>query len=352
MTTIRRWGAAWPAAKTVVGLDIGAMSIRAVEAQRGRNGVGVTAFGQVELAPGVVRGGVIQEDQAVSAALRQLWSSVRFRGKDVVLGVTNRQVVVREMSVSNMPERERRKALATQVRDVLPLPVEQSVLDFYPLEPPGPGATIRGLLIAAPKEPVLTAVRAAERAGLRVAGVDLASFALLRAACRLDAVVEAIADIGTHATSVVVHCSGEPLIVRTIPRGGQEITEMVARRLGVEAGEAETIKCQLGLRDNTTAETIEVIKDAVRPLINEIRSSFAYLTSGGQRTQVARLSLTGGGALLTGLANALNDQLGVETVIADPLSRLRGAGGQQNEALERGRSSAAVAIGLSLGALR
>ena len=64
-------------------------------------------------------------------------------------------------------------------------------------------------------------------------GVDLASFALLRAASRLDAQVEAIVDIGAEVTSVVVHADGEPLIVRTVPRGGTEITESLATRLGV-----------------------------------------------------------------------------------------------------------------------
>ena len=340
------------AAKTLIGLDIGAMSIRAVEAKLGKAGPVVTTFGQIPLATGAVHSGVIQDEMVVVAALKQLWSSTRFHGKDIVLGVTNRQIVVREMSVSNLPGRELRRALPFQVRDVLPLPVERSLLDFYPLEAPGTGATLRGLLIAAPKDPVLTAVRTIERAGLHVVGVDLSSFALLRAASLLDAKVEAIADIGAHATTVVVHVGGAPLIVRTLPRGGQEITAMMAKRLGVEISEAESIKCRVGLLAEAGTETAAVIKEAVRPLINEVRSSFAYLTSGDQQTRVARLALTGGGALLAGLSTALSEQLGVEVVIADPLARLRGEGGHQDDELDRHRSAAAVAIGLTLGVAR
>ena len=84
---------------------------------------------------------------------------------------------------------------------------------------------MRGLLVAAPKEPVIAAVHAIERAGLHVARVDVASLALLRAVSRLDGQVEAIVDIGAQATTVVVHVDGEPLIVRTVPRGGADITE-------------------------------------------------------------------------------------------------------------------------------
>ena len=57
---------------------------------------------------------------------------------------------------------------------------------FHPLEEPGDSPTVRGLLIAMPKDAVLAAVQAVEKAGLHVEGVDLASFAVLRAASRLD----------------------------------------------------------------------------------------------------------------------------------------------------------------------
>ena len=56
----------------------------------------------------------------------------------------------------------------------------------------------------------MAAVSAAEKAGLHVERVDLASFALLRAASRLDEHVEAIVDIGARSTTVVVHTDDRP----------------------------------------------------------------------------------------------------------------------------------------------
>jgi type IV pilus assembly protein PilM len=337
-------------AANLVGVDIGSMSIRAVELGRAKSGPFVRHFGQAPLPTGAVRGGVINDDKAVTLALKRLWAAIGFRGRQVVLGVTNPQVVVREMSVSNLPARELRKSLPFQVGDQLPLPAERSVLDFYPLENPGRSKTVRGLLIAAPKEAVLEAVRATERARLHVARVDLASFALLRAASRLDANVEAIVDIGARATTVVVHADGEPLIVRTIPRGGAEITEMVAARLDLGFEDAEALKCQVGLLTGERREAAEVVRDAVAPLISEIRSSFAYLSSGERQARVSRLALCGGGALLPGLIDALRRQLGLEVVVADALSRLRSPGRRKLDSLIQFRASGAVSIGLTLGA--
>jgi type IV pilus assembly protein PilM len=179
-----------------IGLDIGSSSIRAVEVRRSKDDYSLINFGQVPLPPGTVVGGVVQDPLAVTAALKQLWAASHFGTRHVSLGVTNPQLVVREMSVAHLPAKELHQALPFQVKDALPLAVEKALLDFYPLEDPGDNPTVRGLLIAMPREAVLAVVDAAQKAGLHVDAVDLASFALLRAASRLDAKVGAIVDIG------------------------------------------------------------------------------------------------------------------------------------------------------------
>jgi type IV pilus assembly protein PilM len=333
-----------------IGLDIGSSSIRAVEVRRTKDEFSLSNFGQVPLPPGTVTGGVIQDPGAVTAALKQLWAACRFGTKHISLGVTSPQLVVREMSVANLPAKEMRQALPFQVKDALPLAVERSLLDFYPLEEPGNNPTVRGLLIAMPKDAVLAAVDASEKAGLHVDAVDLASFALLRAASRLDAQVEAIVDVGAEVTSVVVHADGEPLIVRTVPRGGSEITESMATRLGVPVHEAETIKCRFGLHGDDNPATSDAALDAIRPLVSELRSSFTYLASGERQKQVTRISLCGGSALMPGLAEHLQSQLNLRVMYADSASRLRDTRKGRERGFDSFVPSAAVSIGLTLGA--
>lgn len=333
-----------------IGLDIGSSSIRAVEVRRSKDGYALSNFGQIALPAGTVTGGVVQDPVQVTSLLKQLWTGCKFGTKHVSIGVTHPQLVVREMSVANLPAKELHQALPFQVKDALPLAVEKAVLDFYPLEEPGSNPTVRGLLIAMPKEAVLTAVEAAQKAGLHVESVDLASFALLRAASRLDAQVEAIVDIGSEVTSVIVHADGEPLIVRTVPRGGAEITASIAGRLGVPPQEAEGIKCHYGLHGDGTAETVEAASEAVRPLASELRSSFTYLASGERQKQVTRLALCGGSALMPGLAEHLQQQLGITVMYADSASRLRDTRKGRDRGFDSFVPSAAVSIGLTLGA--
>jgi type IV pilus assembly protein PilM len=124
-----------------------------------------------------------------------------------------------------------------------------------------------------------------------------------------------------------VHADGVPLIVRTIPRGGTEITELIAKRLEIDVDAAEALKCRVGLStaDGESTTVVEAIRDGVRPLLNEVRSSFVYLTTGGGQRRVARLVLSGG----------------------DPVARLRDERPDPSDGFP---PSAAVSVGLALGA--
>jgi type IV pilus assembly protein PilM len=338
-------------ATTLVGLDIGSTSIRAVEATLAKDRPVINNFGQAVLPPGAVVGGVVKDEKAVTATLRQLWTSRDFSTKSVVLGVTHQQVIVREFDLANLPEKERRQALPYLVRDILPLPVEQALLDFYPLEKPGKSDTIHGLVIAAPKEAVIDTVRAVENAGLHVAQVDLACFAALRASAHLANDTEALLDIGANGTNIIIHTDGVPKIVRTVPRGGDEVTKMIASRLNIPVTEAEAVKCRSGLKATDDSESAEVVDEAIRPLVSEIRSSFNYFAAGNPDARVKRLALVGGAALLPGLPEKLTAELGVPAFLSDPLQRVNDhRKGGRHDALGRLRSSAAVSVGLTLGA--
>jgi len=147
-----------------------------------------------------------------------------------------------------------------------------------------------------------------------------------------------------------VHVDGEPLIVRTVPRGGTEITENIATRLGIKPAEADVLKCRYGLHGDDRPETATAVADAIRPLVNELRSSFTYLASGERQKQVTRISLCGGSALMPGLAEHLQNQLHVSVMFADGAGRLRDTRRARERGFDSFVPSAAVSIGLTLGA--
>ncbi|MDQ2749892.1 MAG: type IV pilus assembly protein PilM [Pseudonocardiales bacterium] len=338
-----------------IGLDLGATSARAAilapGTLDGHPSVTVHGLASVPLPPGCVVNGVVIDQIALTKALKNLWQENKFACKNVILGIASPQVLVRDMQIPDLSPQQRALALPFQAREIVALPMDQVVLDFAQLGEADPDTNlVSGLLIATPRQPVLAAVEAVERAGLKVARVDLASFAALRSIADEHLSVEAVVDMGAHLTTIVIHNRGVPKLVRTLARGGQELSGRLVDRLSLSAQDAETVKFEVGLlggKDSASA----LLSEAIRPLLAEIRSSINYFISGNGGTLIERISLTGGASGLHGLADLLSSQVGVPTNVVTPMRHIcnRWASTQvRTEDSERWAS--AVSVGLAMGA--
>lgn len=207
-------------ADTVVGLMIVEEGVRAAEVRRpGSRNPTLVRYGQTPLPPGAAGDSEVIDPDAVALALRQLWVDAKFSTKRVVLGLGNRRILVRDHKVPLLPLDQIRQALPFQVQEMLPVPVDEAVLDFYPLAQEDDQA--RGLLVVAVSDMVAQLIDTVHKAKLTVDAVDLAPFGLVRAAGRHvdpDKTV-LVAHVGAHTSYLVVMRGGAPLLVRIVPGG-------------------------------------------------------------------------------------------------------------------------------------
>lgn len=351
------------ARSSAIGLDIGTSSVRAAEVSFGRGTYTLQHYGQVPLPAGAVSDGEVVDPQAVAAAIKTLWSQAKFPSRKVVLGVANQRVVVRPVDLPWLPEEELRSSLKHLVSDLVPMPVEEAILDFVPIEEvtEDDGARfVRGLLVAAAEEMVLAGIDAVSKAGLTVTTVDLSPFAILRAIAHNEDVVdrqapEAIVDVGARVTNIVVHEGGVPRFVRILLMGGQDVTDALVQRSDIDAAQAEQVKRVFGLSaedasDPTSAAQGKCMAEAASSLVDEIRGSLDYYrsTSGGR--QLERVVVTGGGTLLEGLIERLVPAVRAPVVRGSALDGLTiGKTGLTPEQLDFSAPLATLPIGLALG---
>jgi type IV pilus assembly protein PilM len=352
------------AGRAPVGLDIGTSCVRGVEASIARGSVRIDRFGQVALPVGAVRDGEVADVDLVAAALRRLWSEVGFKSRKVALGVSNQRVVVRQVDLPWMELAELRKSLGYQVADFLPMPVEQAILDFYPVEEylnEAGARTLRVLIVAGAREMITNAVEAVRRAGLKPASVDLTPFALIRAVVGQEQLgmasdAEAIVDVGARVTNIAVHQGGVPKFVRILLIGGADITDSIAERLGVPVDEAERLKYSFGVPLNAVERDAHpasrAIENATASFVDEIRGSLDYYLASPGAVPIRRVVLTGGGSRLRNLAQrlAFATRLPVDTV--NPFATIRlGRTGLSQEQLAYIQPLVPVPMGLAVGGL-
>ena len=308
-------------ARTRIGLDIGSTAVRAAELTEGDKPAVIRAA-QVPLPPGAVENGEVRDVEVVAEALRELWTRGGFKSRKVYMGVGNQRVVVREIALPTMPEKELRQSLGFQVQEFIPMPVDEAVLDFHVIEETEIEGRqmLRLLLVAAQKAMVDTLVAAATSAKLEPLGLDLVPFALVRAVGVVGAGMEleerggeAIVDVGAHVTNIVVHAAGETRFVRILPSGGRDVTNAIARALSIDDDVAERLKRGELVEESeiTPDQAHEVSLQRATQFVDEIRSSLEFYTAQTQGARIERLLVSGGGSKLEGLLEILRQRIPV-----------------------------------------
>ena len=342
----------------VVGVDIGSASIRAVELKHtDKARPTVVRFHEVPLPEDAVRRGEVLEKETVANALKLLWSSGGFGTKDVVLGMGGPRVVSRDLTLPKVPMAQVKEILPFHVQEMLPVPVTDALLDFYPIsESDGEHSPmVTGLLIAAIKEAVQANITAVTMAGLRPVHVDLIPFALVRAIDQVRATpgISALVSIGANTTNVVITHDGVPHFVRIISTGSADITQAVAKRMQVDPSVAEALKRQFGSFPAPLSDDQRAIADTVHAsageLLTSVRNTIDYYVNTRPNLHVDRIVISGGGSKLRGMVEALGRLTGLPVLEAGPFGGIelpRGLGGRSSRDLQ---DSMTTAFGLAWG---
>ena len=250
-----------------------------------------------------------------------------------------------------MTRDELASALQFQAAELIPIPLEDAVLDFAILGPASPGDSgeprMHVLLAAVQEATVLRLVAAVEAGGLQVVGGrsraarahpsarshrprSRADRRGCRRCARRAAGGVALADHGPGAegivsfgggvTAIAVHEVGVPRFVRVLGTGGRELTDAIANELDLPPETAEALKRQLGStgHDELVARARSSIERPLSVLLDEVRSSIDYYRNQADSSPLLRIVTTGGAAQLPGLSERLSALVGVPVEPARP----------------------------------
>ena len=308
-----------------VGLDIGTTAVRAALIQTGRGKPKLRKYGQVALPEGTVVGGEIVDEAIMRDALQQLWKTAKLPKKRVIVGLANQRVVVRRIDIEYMDEDQLAEALPFQAQEYIPIPVDEAILDFVPLEEfttPEGQAMLSVLVVAAQRSMADDVLRIVGSVGARVMAVDLQAFGLVRAAfgsdSQSDTGTAAIVDIGGGITQVSVIKDGTVRFLRILGMGGDAFTTVLENDLDVSKEQADQLKRRIGVApeepEQDDSEDGRARRSLTRQgdlLIDEVRGSIDYYLSQSSDTGVGTIYISGNGARLPHLANRMAAALDV-----------------------------------------
>jgi type IV pilus assembly protein PilM len=360
----RQKGAGRKRAKRLVGLKVGGSQLAAARVVNN----GVPELVQVAREPlesGIIVGGELREPELLADSLRAFFRKHKLPRQGVRLGIANNRIGVRVLEIAGIDDpKQLENAIRYRAQEALPIPLEEAVLDYHVLgeRVNDEGQRVRRvLLVVAYRELIDRYVAACKKAGVRLAGIDLEAFALLRALGEPKAGEEPPSDaalvvvsIGHDRSTFAVSDGRVCEFTRVLDWGGQTLDVAIARELDCAPSEAEPVKRELslvgaGVPEGLTQEQADRAREAVRRQLQtfarELVSSLQFYQNQPGSLGIGEIVITGGTAHLGGVADELQRLIGVRVEVGDPLLRVK-LGKKLRETEQLG--SLAVAIGLGI----
>lgn len=359
-----------------IGLDIGSTSIKLVQLQQTRDGVALRKAGSAPTPEGTVKGGVVVDPLQVAKAIQSLLEALQIERAPASVAIAGPTVVVREVPLPAMSDRQLRKSIQWEARNYISFPVEDSVVEFEVTErpPSASGGAMKVMLVAAPRDMVDSQVETVEIAGLEPLAVEVQSFAAIRglraangqASKNEPGETTALLGIGASYTDITILKDNQFVLTRIIPIAGNSFTEAVKNALEVEADVANQLKEstmqvvmseeERATLDPETQQASRAIEPLLDELIREVRRSLAYHDfqqqspeAGSGDLGVNRLLLSGGSARLPRIDEYFQAQLGVPVEVINVFGpgQLQ-AKGVNHDYLQNHAPTLLIGVGLAL----
>ena len=312
--------------QSVVGLDLDPSHIAAAEVSVNGH-IAIKRGAVAELRPGILRDGEVTDAPALAEALKTFFAENDLPTR-VRLGVANQRIVVRSI---DLPPLEDPKALDAAVRaeapDHIPMPMDEAILDYVPLglvQTAG-GPRMRVVIVAARRELIDRLVGATKDAGLKVEGIDLAAFGMVRALASTDDEGAVLYINVAGLTNVAVANHSGCLFTRAAAGGLAAIVATLAERRSLTLEHSRMWLGHVGL--DTPLESVEgdaelvaatraTLDEGVHQLADTIRNSLNFYRMQDNAETVARALLTGPAASIPGFAAKLAEQLKLPVEVA------------------------------------
>ena len=338
----------------LVGVDISSTAVKLLQLSRAGDRYRVEHYAVEPLPPNAVVEKNIVEVEAVGDAIRRALARSGSKAKFAAAAVAGSAVITKVIPMpAELDDDELESQVELEAVNYIPYPIEEVNLDYEVLGPmPGNAEMTQILLAASRSENVETRASALELGGLTARVMDVEAFAIENAFALVadtlrvprDGIV-ALVDIGATMTTLNILRNGRSLYSREQVFGGKQLTDEVMRRYGLSYEEAGLAKRQGGLPESYDIEVLEPFKEA---LVQQVSRLLQFFYAGSEFNRVDQVVLAGGCASIPGIADMVEEQLGVPTVVANPLAQMTLGPRVQAHALAQDAPALMIACGLAL----
>lgn len=323
-----------PTNKPFLGIDLRVNSVKVVEVEPSKAGAPVLkGWGLTEIPYNLIDKHPQKED-AQADALRKLIQTRKMKAKDAAVVVGGNDVYVRLFTLAEVTRTELAEVIKWKFAEEIPFPVEEAIIDFYPLPRSATAFSEK-------KEYIAACINAklfkeidyiVKKAGLNLAAVTILPDCLHRVFenelhKQHDKIVS-LMYMGKRTTNITILKDENIEFNRELSIGGENITLAMSGvlvsadgRVEISPEEAEKIKVEHGIpldlekypkfSEIPVSQLQAMVRPALERVQDEIMRTFEYYKGQTGEAAIDKILITGGSSLTINLVDFLAQGLGV-----------------------------------------
>ncbi|MCC5875258.1 MAG: type IV pilus assembly protein PilM, partial [Candidatus Sumerlaeia bacterium] len=309
----------------------------------------------------------------------------KITAKHSVSAVSGESVIVRYIQLPEMPEAELKAALRWEAEEYIPFSIDEVNLDSVVLGQSSTPGKVDVLLVTARKDLVNEHIQMVRMANLIPVVIDVEGFAFLNCFEQTykpgPEECVCLVHIGAEVTNINVYVGNTSRFSRDIGVAGNQITESIMQKCGMNFLKAEEVKAAIGTQmpdmdegdggeeselissirgavqritgsdlgdDSPDSMATKAIQNTLSQLISEIRRSIQFFESQSAGATVQRVIIGGGSSKMKDLPKYLQSELDLTVEVFDPLRGISISKEVDASLLETYREHLGAPIGLAL----
>src|SRR2546430_1285345 len=294
--------------KTIVGLDVGSSSIKAVELKKKGGQIEVAHLGLEPLSSDIVVDSMIVDSGTVSSAISKLFAENQIKTKAVATAVSGHSVIVKKISLPSMSDQELAETIEKEAAQHIPFDLADVSLDYQILSEEVGNPQMDVLLVAVKKDKILNYTNVLSMAGRTPAIVDIDALALQN--CYeynyqpAPGQVVALLNLGASVMNINIVKGTTPLFPRDVSVGGHQYTDSLQKELDLSFDDAESLK--LGRKVGTMHDDAKtpILQQVTEIIVLEIQKTFDFFRASAAGEHIEKILVAGGLAKSPGVFEA------------------------------------------------
>ncbi|PIT97015.1 hypothetical protein COT82_00095 [Candidatus Campbellbacteria bacterium CG10_big_fil_rev_8_21_14_0_10_35_52] len=360
---------------SVVGIDIGASSIKVVQLKK-RQGVAVLeTYGELSLGPysdAEIGQATNLPASKIAEALKDLLIEANVTAKKAGVSIPFSSSLISLILMPALNPKNLSSMIPIEARKYIPVPISEVTLDWFVVPDEGSsfdedyeyggqinedsvkktegGKKIKVLLVAIHNDILNKYNEIINSTDLAVGFFEIEIFSAIRAVVEQSIIPTMVIDMGARDTKLYIVEFGIIKASHVINSGAQDITQTLSKSLSISISKAEESKRKSGIienfGDNKIVDSKDIIVSALERIFTEANRVMTQYQQKNNKN-IGNVILTGSGAMMKGILPVAEKHFETSVTISDPFSKTKSPAFLE-EILKEVGPGFAVAVGLAL----